>query len=170
MEPTQAEAMDRAYEISNGGPVLVERVRNTSGGGRDKWRKASQNAERLPFFVTEISLGKAACPCESADMLAILALNGFRAHTEAIGFWAAVLTTIAFAPQVVRAWRTGGEGLSWMMLVLFASGVGLWFLYGFLRMSAPLMTANGLTGLQILILLALKIRHATRYRSRYGRV
>jgi MtN3 and saliva related transmembrane protein len=83
-----------------------------------------------------------------------------RAHTEAIGFWAAVLTTIAFAPQVVRAWRTGGQGLSWMMLVLFAAGVGLWFLYGFLRSSAPLMTANGLTGLQVLVLLAIKIRHA----------
>ena len=57
-----------------------------------------------------------------------------------------------------------------MILVLFATGVGLWFLHGFLRMSAPLMTANGLTGLQILILLALKVRHATRYRSKYGRV
>jgi MtN3 and saliva related transmembrane protein len=118
----------------------------------------------------EISLGKAACPCEPASMWAILLLDGFRPYTEAIGFWAAVLTTVAFAPQVIRAWRTGGEGLSWMMLVLFATGVGLWFLYGFLRMSASLMTANGLTGLQILILLALKIRHATLYRSRYGRV
>lgn len=39
VEPTQAEAIDRAYEISNGGSVLVERVRNTSVGGRDKWRK-----------------------------------------------------------------------------------------------------------------------------------
>ena len=122
------------------------------------------------FFVIQISLGKVVRPCEPAGMWASLSLDGFRAYTEAIGFWAAVLTTVAFAPQVIRAWRTGGEGLSWIMLVLFATGVGLWFLYGFLRMSAPLMTANGLTGLQILILLALKIRHATQYRSRYGRV
>jgi MtN3 and saliva related transmembrane protein len=78
-----------------------------------------------------------------------------------------VLTTIAFAPQVIRAWRTGGEGLSWMMLILFAAGVGLWFLYGFLRMSAPLMTANGLTGIQVLMLLAVKIRYAGKPPRRY---
>jgi MtN3 and saliva related transmembrane protein len=108
----------------------------------------------------EISLAKTSPACESSSMWAILLLDGFRAYTEAIGFWAAVLTTIAFTPQVIRAWHTGGEGLSWTMLVLFATGVGLWFLYGVLRMSGPLMTANGLTGLQILVLLALKIRHA----------
>jgi hypothetical protein len=39
VETTQADAIDRAYELSNGGPILVERVRNTSVGGRDKWRK-----------------------------------------------------------------------------------------------------------------------------------
>jgi MtN3 and saliva related transmembrane protein len=84
-----------------------------------------------------------------------------RAHTETIGFWAGVLTTVAFAPQVIQAWRTGGEGLSWMMLALFGTGVGLWFLYGLMRMSGPLMAANGLTGLQVLVLLGLKIRHVT---------
>ena len=39
VETTQADAIDRAYELSNGGPILVERVRNTSVGSRDKWRK-----------------------------------------------------------------------------------------------------------------------------------
>ena len=39
VEPTQAEAIERAREINNGGPVLVERVRNTDVGHRDKWRK-----------------------------------------------------------------------------------------------------------------------------------
>jgi MtN3 and saliva related transmembrane protein len=88
-----------------------------------------------------------------------------RSYTEAIGFWAAVLTTIAFAPQVIQAWRTGGEGLSWLMLALFGTGVGLWFLYGLMLMSGPLITANGLTGLQILLLLALKVRHVTGRRA-----
>lgn len=32
VEPTQAEAIERAKEINNGGPVLVERVRNTDVG------------------------------------------------------------------------------------------------------------------------------------------
>ena len=39
VEPTQAEAIERAKEINNGGPVLVERVRNTDVGHRDTWRK-----------------------------------------------------------------------------------------------------------------------------------
>ena len=37
--PTQAEAIGRAREISPGATVLVERVRDTNRGGRDKWRK-----------------------------------------------------------------------------------------------------------------------------------
>jgi MtN3 and saliva related transmembrane protein len=83
-------------------------------------------------------------------------------HAEAIGFWAAILTTVAFAPQLVRTWRVGGDELSWLMLTCFGTGVGLWFAYGYLRMSGPLMLANGLTGIQILVILAVKIRRATR--------
>ena len=37
--PTQAEAVDRAVEIDPSAEILVERVRNTSVGGRDQWRK-----------------------------------------------------------------------------------------------------------------------------------
>jgi hypothetical protein len=36
---TQAEAIDRAEEIDPNAAILVERVRNTSRGSRDKWRK-----------------------------------------------------------------------------------------------------------------------------------
>jgi MtN3 and saliva related transmembrane protein len=87
-------------------------------------------------------------------------LSWLNAYSEVIGFWAAVLTTVSFAPQVVETWKTAGEGLSWVMLALFGAGTGLWFLYGLLRMSGPLMLANGLTGLQILFLIALKLRFA----------
>jgi hypothetical protein len=38
-KPTQAEAIDRAREIDPSAAILVERVRNTDRGGRDKWRK-----------------------------------------------------------------------------------------------------------------------------------
>ncbi|MBU6460914.1 MAG: DUF2188 domain-containing protein [Proteobacteria bacterium] len=38
--PTQAEAIDRARKLGHGeAHVLVERVRNTTGGKPDKWRK-----------------------------------------------------------------------------------------------------------------------------------
>ena len=38
-EGTQAAAIDRAREIDPNAAILVERVRNTDRGGRDKWRK-----------------------------------------------------------------------------------------------------------------------------------
>jgi len=38
-EATQAEAIERAREIDPNAAILVERVRNTDGGHRDKWRK-----------------------------------------------------------------------------------------------------------------------------------
>ncbi len=38
--PTQAEAIDRARELSPGKSPLVERVRYTDVGKPDKWRKA----------------------------------------------------------------------------------------------------------------------------------
>lgn len=37
--PTQREAIERAREIGAGGQVLVERVRRTSSGKPDRWRK-----------------------------------------------------------------------------------------------------------------------------------
>ena len=82
------------------------------------------------------------------------------ANVEALGFWAAVLTTVAFAPQVVRTWRLGGEQLSWAMLGLFGSGIGLWFVYGWLLGSRPIMLGNGLTALQVLAIIAIKLRFA----------
>jgi len=39
VKPTQAEAIDRAREINPDAAVHVERVRHTTGGRPDKWRK-----------------------------------------------------------------------------------------------------------------------------------
>jgi len=58
-------------------------------------------------------------------------------------------------------WRVGGEELSWVMLSLFGTGVGLWFVYGYLQMSGPIMLANGLTAAQVLLILGLKVWRAT---------
>lgn len=38
--PIQAEAIARARELNPGGRPVVERVRNTTAGHPDKWRKA----------------------------------------------------------------------------------------------------------------------------------
>lgn len=39
VEPTQAEAIERAEEMDPGAAIHVERVRNTNRGSRDQWRK-----------------------------------------------------------------------------------------------------------------------------------
>lgn len=83
-------------------------------------------------------------------------------YNDAIGFCAASLTTVAYAPQVVRTWRMGGAGLSWITLTLFGVGVALWFIYGIVRQSEPLILANGLTGLQVFALILLKLWHANK--------
>lgn len=37
--PTQREAIERAKQLNDGNPPLVERVRHTDKGSPDKWRK-----------------------------------------------------------------------------------------------------------------------------------
>jgi len=39
VKPTQAEAIERARQLNPDRQPLVERVRNTDQGHRDKWRK-----------------------------------------------------------------------------------------------------------------------------------
>lgn len=39
VEPTQAAAIERAGQIAPNATILVERVRDTNRGGRDKWRR-----------------------------------------------------------------------------------------------------------------------------------
>ncbi|MGP6192121.1 MAG: DUF2188 domain-containing protein [Vulcanimicrobiaceae bacterium] len=39
VEPTQAEAIARARQLSPSATIHVERVRDTEAGSRDKWRK-----------------------------------------------------------------------------------------------------------------------------------
>lgn len=82
--------------------------------------------------------------------------------TEFIGLCAAILTTVAFAPQVVRTWRMGGNELSWLMLGLFGIGVTLWFVYGWLLNSMPLLLANGLTLAQVAVMAGVKFAHGRR--------
>ncbi len=66
--------------------------------------------------------------------------------TEFLGFMAAIFTTTAYFPQVLKAWTTQKtEDLSWGLIILLSAGVGLWFVYGCLIHSAPLMIANAIS-------------------------
>ena len=77
-----------------------------------------------------------------------------------IGYIAGTLTTIAFIPQVARAWRLREtRDLSLVMLILFEVGVLLWTFYGFWIDSLPVIAANLITFSLVLLLLGLKVRY-----------
>ena len=77
-----------------------------------------------------------------------------------IGYLAGVLTTIAFIPQVSRAWKLKEtRDISPAMLVLFAAGVLLWTLYGVAVAAPPIIAANMVTFLLIIVLMGLKVKY-----------
>lgn len=77
-----------------------------------------------------------------------------------IGYLAAVLTTSAFVPQALRAWRTRSTSdISLTMFVMLNVGIALWLVYGLLTEDAPLIAANLITGVLAASILYLKIRH-----------
>jgi len=73
---------------------------------------------------------------------------------EAIGFAAAILTTVAFIPQVVQVIKTSSvEGLSLLTYIIFVIGVFLWFLYGLKIGSLSMIIANAITVILALIII-----------------
>lgn len=80
--------------------------------------------------------------------------------TVLVGYIAGTLTTIAFIPQVSRAWKLKEtRDISLAMLVLFAAGVLLWTLYGFSVSAPPIIAANVVTFILILVLAGLKLKY-----------
>jgi MtN3 and saliva related transmembrane protein len=77
-----------------------------------------------------------------------------------VGYIAGALTTLSFVPQVIRAWNLKEtRDLSFAMLILFALGVLLWTLYGIWTGSMPVIAANTITFVLILVLLWMKIKY-----------
>ena len=77
-----------------------------------------------------------------------------------IGYTAAVLTTTAFFPQAIRAWRTRSTGdISLTMFAMLTVGIVMWFIYGALLDDRTLMLANFVTGLLAGSILYFKIRY-----------
>ncbi|MAE42931.1 hypothetical protein CMO93_04110 [Candidatus Woesearchaeota archaeon] len=81
-------------------------------------------------------------------------------YIEIIGFVAAVLTTTAFVPQAVKSWKTKHTkdvSLGWISIL--TAGIVLWLVYGILIASFPLIFANLLSFILVLIILILKIKY-----------
>ena len=81
------------------------------------------------------------------------------AFVNGIGYMAGLLTTIAFVPQVVKAWRSRSTGdLSLAMLTIYTAGILCWLSYGLVLRSTPMILANGATLALNASLMAMKFR------------
>lgn len=79
--------------------------------------------------------------------------------TTVIGAVAAVGTTAAWLPQVLKTWRSRkAEDFSWSYLAMFSTGVSLWLVYGILRKDFVIVAANGVTLLLVLTVIFVKTR------------
>ena len=78
---------------------------------------------------------------------------------ELIGYCAAVLTTIAFLPQVIKVWQSrSAKDISLPMYSLFTVGTALWLAYGITSHSLPVTVANAVTLILAIGVLVAKIR------------
>ncbi|MBK7355317.1 SemiSWEET transporter [Propionivibrio sp.] len=65
---------------------------------------------------------------------------------SAIGYVAAILTTVSFIPQVLKIWHTrSAKDVSLGMYSLFTLGIFFWLVYGVLIESWPVIVANFVT-------------------------
>ena len=83
-----------------------------------------------------------------------------------VGSAAAVCTTIAFVPQILKIRRQGGQDLSYPMLILYLAGILLWLVYGLLLHAAAVIWANVATSLLVAVALVLKATHPAGKRAK----
>lgn len=79
---------------------------------------------------------------------------------EWIGFLAAILTTGAYIPQVLKIWKTKtADGVSLSMYWVMLTGVSLWGIYGILIESYPIILANVITLILLVTIIIFKQKH-----------
>ena len=81
-------------------------------------------------------------------------------YIDLFGFSAALLTTIAFLPQLYKTWKTkSANDVSLSMLLLFITGLICWIIYGLKIHSIPILVANIVTFIFNFSILILKITY-----------
>ena len=82
-------------------------------------------------------------------------------YIDLFGFSAALLTTIAFLPQLYKTWKTkSAEDVSLITLILFLTGLICWIVYGLKINSIPILVANVITFIFNFSILILKITYS----------
>ena len=87
-------------------------------------------------------------------------------NVEFFGYFAAILTTVAFLPQLIKTLKTKkAEDVSLITLVMFITGVGSWIIYGYKISSLPILIANIVTFILNLFILISKVIYSKNFRS-----
>ena len=82
-------------------------------------------------------------------------------YIDFFGFLAALLTTLAFLPQLYKTWKTrSADDVSLLMLIVFLTGLICWIIYGLKINSVPILIANIITFIFNLSILILKITYS----------
>lgn len=77
-----------------------------------------------------------------------------------IGSIAAVLTTFAFLPQVIKVIKTKDtESIALGMYLMQVVGIGLWLMHGLAIQDLPLIAANSISLILSATILAYKIKY-----------
>ena len=85
-------------------------------------------------------------------------------NTEFFGYFAAILTTAAFLPQLIKTLKTKkADDVSLVTLIMFISGLGSWIIYGYAISSIPILLANIITFILNLLILISKIYYSKKY-------
>jgi len=77
---------------------------------------------------------------------------------DLFGYFAAILTTSAFLPQLIKTLKTKkADDVSLTTLIMFIIGVLSWIIYGYKISSTPILIANVITLILNLLILISKI-------------
>ena len=67
-------------------------------------------------------------------------------NVDIFGYLAAILTTAAFLPQLIKTLKTKkADDVSLTTLIMFIIGVLFWIIYGYKISSSPILIANIIT-------------------------
>ena len=82
-------------------------------------------------------------------------------NIDFFGYFAAILTTAAFLPQLIKTLNTKkADDVSLITLIMFISGVGCWIIYGYKISSTPILIANIITFILNLFILISKVYYS----------
>lgn len=77
-----------------------------------------------------------------------------------IGYIAAICTTVAYLPQVVKVYRTKStRDISLGMFLLLNAGISAWLIYGIILNKMPIIAANFVSLLLTLYIFGVKVKH-----------